>query len=189
MAARAGLTRRDVVDAAVSLLDEGVALGDVSLGAVARRLGIRPQSLYAHVDGVDGLRRAVATVGLELLAPEVVEASIGRVGVEAVDAIVRVHLEFAKRRPGFYEAMLQPPGDDRQLAGAMRSVAAPLEIVLSSLAMVESDRVHWTRLFLSTVYGYVSLQHAGRFSLPVEIRPTEDRLVRMLTTQLAPLPV
>ena len=100
MAARVGLARGDVVSAAVALLDEGGTPDDVTLGAVARRLGIRTQSIYAHVDGADGLRRAMALAGLGELREGVTDAAVGVSGRLAVESIVHAHLAVAIGRPG-----------------------------------------------------------------------------------------
>lgn len=184
MAARAGLTRDDVVREAIAMIDCGSSLAELSLGGLARRLGIRPQSLYAHVDGTEGLGRAVAVVGLRELGEKVTAASIGTSGAAAVAAIVDVHLQFARTRPGLYEAAIRPPGGDPELERAIEAVGAPLDQVLSGMGMSAADRVHWTRLFLSVVYGYVVLESAGRFALPVDTSDTEARLVDMLIGQL-----
>ena len=188
MAARAGLTRTDVVAEAVAMLDEGTRLGDVSLGALARRLGIRPQSLYAHVDGTEGLARAVAVAGLDQLGATVTEAAIGTGGVDAVTAIVRAHLAFARRRPALYEAAIHPPGDDPELLRAVEAAGSPLELVLTSMGVGPADRVHWTRLFLASVHGFTVLHRSGRFTLPVDVADSEERLVGMLTSALVVVP-
>ena len=60
MAARRGVTTDQVVAAALAVLDEAGRVTDVRPAAVAKRLGIRSQSLYAHVDGGAGLRRLLA---------------------------------------------------------------------------------------------------------------------------------
>lgn len=184
MAARVGHTRDDVVAAAIALLDESQSLESVSLGAVARQLGIKPQSLYAHVDGLDGLRRAIAAAGLGPLSDAVTLACIGVTGEDAVRAIIRVHLDFARRHPALYEAVIEPPRGDTDLELAITTAGAPLEIVLETLGLDLDERVHWTRLFLAAVYGYATLNQAGRFALPTPTAETEDHLVTMLVAQL-----
>jgi AcrR family transcriptional regulator len=184
MAARAGLTRHDVVGEALRMIDEGTRPADVTLGELARRLGIRPQSLYAHVDGTDGLARAVAVAGLHALGAEVTAAAIGASGIDAVAAIVRAHLAFARRRPGLYEAAIHPPGDDPDLLVAIDAVGTPLERILTTMGIGPDERVHWTRVFLASVYGFAILHQSGRFALPVSTTVSEDRLVEMLTTSL-----
>lgn len=184
MAARAGVTRHDVVAEAVAMLDAGTHPRDVRLGAVARKLGIRTQSLYAHVDGADGLRRALAVAGLEALEAVVAPAAIGCSGHEGVEAIVRAHLGFAMGRPGLYLAAIHPPGTDEGLLDAIDAVAAPLEIVLTTLGLDEAEQVHWTRLFLASVSGFVQLRRDGQLTLPVDADDTAERLINMLVDQL-----
>lgn len=189
MAARAGVSRTDVVAAAMGIADDTGRLDGVTLGAVARRLGIKPQSLYAHVDGFEGLRRALAVAALGELADDVVRASIGVSGLDAVDEIVRAHLAFARQRPAVYEAAIHPPGDDADLLAAVGEVSTPLEIVLETIGVDAEGIVHWTRLFLSSVYGYAALRRTGSFTLAAETSTTEDHLVAMLKAQLTVQPV
>ena len=67
MGARAGLDRAQVIETAAVIADESGADG-LTLAALAARLGVRSQSLYAHVDGLDGLRRDLAVHGQQELA-------------------------------------------------------------------------------------------------------------------------
>ena len=80
MAARRGVTRDRVVHAALEVLDEVGDIDGVRPSMVAARLGIRSQSLYAHVDGVNGLRRLLALQSLADLADTVTGAAVGRSG-------------------------------------------------------------------------------------------------------------
>lgn len=189
MAARAGLTRADVVGEAIEMLGEGNRPADVRLGELARRLGIRPQSLYAHVDGTDGLAKALAIAGLDQLAAAVTEAGIGASGVDAVAEIVRAHLAFARRQPGLYEAAIHPPGHDTELRAAVEGAGSPLERIMTAMGVGPDAQVHWTRVFLASVYGFAVLQQSGRFALPVDTAVTEERLVEMLTHSLVTQPV
>lgn len=183
MAARAGITRQQIVTSAVAWLDADPD-HQVALGPVARALGIRTQSLYAHVDGADGLARAVAIAGLEALRDTVADAATGHGGRTAAGAIISAHLDFATARPALYLASLLPPAGDPDLHEAVTDVGRPLEIVLTSLGLDAEERVHWTRLFLAAVTGFVHLRIHGRLALPVDPADTGERLVEMLVSQL-----
>jgi AcrR family transcriptional regulator len=54
--ARRGLDRAQVIEAAATLADRD-GLESVTLGRLAGELGVRPPSLYNHVDGLDGVLR------------------------------------------------------------------------------------------------------------------------------------
>ncbi|GAA3702904.1 TetR/AcrR family transcriptional regulator C-terminal domain-containing protein [Zhihengliuella alba] len=51
-AERPRLSPQTIADAAIELIDSGEPFG---LNAVARRLGVKPPSLYNHVNGLDGI--------------------------------------------------------------------------------------------------------------------------------------
>jgi len=187
MAARRGVTAEQVVEAALSLLDEAGRLDAVRPASVAGRLGIRSQSLYAHVDGVDGLRRLLALRCLSDLSEVVTMAAVGRSGRDAVEAIVRAQLDFALVHPGRSEAALHPPGDDPDLAVAIDRAGGPLRTVLASLGLDDEARVHWVRLQLALTAGYSSLVRDGRLTLSPEPSTTVDHLVAAMPDQLPDL--
>ncbi|MEM5427950.1 TetR/AcrR family transcriptional regulator [Cupriavidus oxalaticus] len=54
-----GVTRDDILDAALTLLDEGGGQG-LTMRALAARLGVTPMSLYHHVEDLAGLLRALS---------------------------------------------------------------------------------------------------------------------------------
>src|SRR5258708_1388724 len=58
MGRKLGLTLADVVETASAIADEG-GIESLNLGAAAEKLGVRPPSLYDHVDGRDTGRPAL----------------------------------------------------------------------------------------------------------------------------------
>jgi AcrR family transcriptional regulator len=186
MAAPVGLDRDAVVDAAVAVLEQEGRIEAVTLRPVAERLGVRVQSLYAHVDGVPGLRRALALRGLDALAVTLTDAAIGRAGPDAVGAIVRAYLAFATEHPGLWDATLEPPGDDPELATAMAAVTRPLDLVLSSAGFDETEATHWYRIVFSTIHGFSVLRRDGMLTLDADPDDTVERIVAMFSRELSP---
>ncbi len=184
MAAPVGLTPTAVVDAAVDELEAQGRIDAVGLRPVADRLGVRVQSLYAHVDGADGLRRALALRGLDALADRLTEAAIGRAGPDAVGAIVRAYLDFAAEHPGLYDATLRPPGDDPEIGVAMAAVTRPLDLVLASFGFDETDVIHWYRIIFSTVHGFSVLRRDGNLTLDADPDETAARIEAMFAREL-----
>jgi AcrR family transcriptional regulator len=184
MAARVGIDRDLVVDAAVEILDETGDLAAVSLGEVAARVGVRAQSLYAHVDGIDGLRRALALRGLDALARRLSDAAIGRAGRDALAAIVKAWTGFAAERPGLYAASLRAPGDGADVRAAVAATTRPLELVLHAHGLGGAAVTHWVRMVFATVHGFATLRDAGLLTLPASPDRTIDRYVTMLGDQL-----
>lgn len=184
MAAPVGLKRAQVIDAAVAVLEESGRVDAVALRMVAARLGVRTQSLYAHVDGLDGLRRQLALRGLSELASRLTEAAVGRAGGDAVDAIIRAYLTFAGEHPGLYEAGLRAPDGDADLVAAMTAVMRPLNLVFASYGLDEAQALHWYRIVFAAVHGLATLRRDGLITLPGDIEETVDRLSSALTAQI-----
>jgi AcrR family transcriptional regulator len=184
MSARVGLSRTVVVEAAVAVLEEQGTLDAVSLAAVAERLGVRTQSLYSHVDGLDGLRRELALHAVTALGTELADAAMGRAGSEAVEAIIRTYLRFAAEHPGLFVATLRAPGDDAELSAAVATVTTPLNLVFRSYGLDADALVHWYRLVWATVCGFATLRRDGLFTLPGDPDDTITHLVRVFADQL-----
>jgi AcrR family transcriptional regulator len=184
MAAPVGLDRAQVVDAAVAVLEEQGRLDAVSLAQVAARLGIRAQSLYAHVDGADGLRKALALRGLAALGEQLTAAAIGRAGADAVEAIVRAYYAFAIEHPGLYDASLRPPGDDPELRDAMAAVTRPLNLVFASYGLDADAAVHWYRIVFAGVHGFATLQRDGLLTMPGDPEESLGHMIRAFVHQI-----
>ena len=67
MARKAGIDHQAVVATATRIADER-GLDALTLATVAAELGIRSPSLYAHVEGLDGLTRLLALEGARRMA-------------------------------------------------------------------------------------------------------------------------
>jgi AcrR family transcriptional regulator len=156
----------------------------VSLAAVAERLGVRTQSLYSHVDGLDGLRRELALHAIDALGAELAAAAMGRAGAEAVEAIVRAYLRYADAHPGLFAATLRAPGDDAQLTAAVSAVTTPLNLVFRSYGLGAEELVHWYRMVWATICGFATLRRDGLFTRPGDPEDTITHLVRVFADQL-----
>ena len=185
MGVKVGLDREQVVGAAAELLETDPAGAPPTLAAVAARLGVRTQSLYAHVAGADDLRRELALHALARLTDRLRTAAIGVAGRDAVGAIVRAYVTFASEHPGLYAASMRAPGDDPQLRDAIRDAMEPLNLVFASYGLAPAEAGHWYRMVFSFVYGFAALRRDGLMTLPGDPGETEGRMVRMFGDQLA----
>ena len=179
-----GLDRERVIDAAVAVLERKGRVEAVALREVAAAVGVRTQSLYAHVDGVDGLRLALALRAHEALAAHLRAAVGSRTGSEAVEAIVRGYYSFAVERPGLYDASLRPPGDDPEMAEATAAVTGPLNDVLASYGLDAPARVHWYRILFAGVHGLAVLQRDGLLTLEGDPSDSLGRMLRAFIHEL-----
>lgn len=175
---RAGLDADAVVSAAAELADAG-GLQALTLARLADRLGVRAPSLYAHIGGLDDLRRRLAARGARELAEVLGAAAVGLARGEALAAIACAYRRYAREHPGSYAALQRATdvGDDPQAA------AAPVQVVLAALrgyGFEGDDALHATRVVRAALHGFVSLEVDGGFGIPLDLDETFERLVGTL---------
>ncbi len=160
MGRKIGLTLSDVVSAAAIIADER-GIESLNLATVAEMLGVRPPSLYHHVDGVESLRRQVAIHGARHLADSFVSAARGLRGKKALLAIARAYREFARKHPGQLAAML--PADHEEVHKALLAPVAEITRVLTDLGIDSEDAIHIVRALQSFLHGFIDLERRGGF--------------------------
>lgn len=181
---RAGLTETRVLEDAERLADE-VGLSQLTLAALAARLGVRQPSLYKHIDGMDGLQRGLAIRAKNELADILARSAIGRERGDAITAIAHAYRAWAREHPGRYAAAQHAPAaDDTDDIAASQAVLDVVTAVLAGYQLREDDAIDATRALRSTLHGFVTLELAGDFALPVDVDRSFERLIRGLVTAL-----
>ena len=182
---RAGLTRERVVDAAAQVADaEG--LDAVTLARLAAQLGVRPPSLYKHVENLDAVRRGLAVRGLAEANRRLQLATVGKARDEALFALAEAYWRFARERPGLYAASLRAARpDEDDVAAAGEAPLATVLAVLSGYGVGEADALHATRGLRAIIHGFVSLDAAGGFRLPLDLEESFRRLLGAFARDLA----
>src|ERR1700694_3258177 len=119
MAARPGINKTVVLQAAIELADE-MGLGQITLALLAQKLNIKTPSLYNHVEGMPGIRKELAYWVLSHMKEQLADAAIGVSGEDALMSMGLAYLAFARKHPGLYEAITWVPDHNdtvaRQLA-------------------------------------------------------------------------
>jgi AcrR family transcriptional regulator len=182
---RAGLSAGRVVEVAAELADRD-GLEAVTLTAVADAAEVRPPSLYAHVDGLDDLRRRLSARGAAELAAVMRDAAVGRSREEALRHLAGAYRDYAHAHPGLYLAAQRAPraGD----AAAEAAAGAAVEVIAAVLAgwgFEGSEAIHAIRGVRATLHGFVALEAAGAFGMPEDVDESFDRLVAMLVRGVA----
>lgn len=185
---RAGLTADRVVREAELLADE-VGLAHLSLAALATRLGVQPPSLYKHIAGQDALHRLLEVRAKAELAEVMRNAAVGRARGAAVRALAHAYRRWAADHPGRYSSTLRAPDplDDDALAASDRAVRVLFDI-LAGYGLHGDDAVDATRACRAALHGFVSLEAAGGFGLPVDVDRSYERLIDALDVSLSGWP-
>jgi len=178
---RAGLDTEMVVTAAVAIADQD-GLRSLSLTRVATELGVRPPSLYAHVDGIGDIVRRIAGRGARELAAEMGHAVEGRAGGDALRALAGAYRGYARQHPGAYEAaqLATELQQDPEAAAAAQAATDVAFAVLRGYGIRGDEAVHAARLFRITLHGFVALEAEHGFAIDVPIEATFERIVAAL---------
>jgi AcrR family transcriptional regulator len=179
-----GLTRERVLTVAAELADKH-GLDQLALAHVAAQLGVRLPSLYNHVNGLPGLRRELALLGVRESLATVSRAAIGKAGDEAVMAVMQAYRRFVLARPGLYAATVQAPAPaDTELQQASQPFLDVIVAVLAPYGLDEQSAIHAVRGLRAIVHGFATLELAGGFGLPLDRNESFDRLVQAYVTGL-----
>jgi len=182
---RAGLDADSVVATAAAIGDAD-GLGAVTLARLATRLGVRAPSLYAHVGGLEDLRRRLGTRGARELAAALQGAAAGRARGDALRAVADAYRAYAREHPGTYAALQRAPapaaGDEAAAAAAQ--VVEVMRAVLRGYGLEGDDAIHAIRIIRAALHGFVTLEADGGFGMPVDLEETFTRLVAALDRSL-----
>lgn len=202
---RAGLTPPVVVDLALDVVDEGGRSGwaDLGLSAVAQRAGVAVPSLYKHVDGLPGLRSAVAARCVQDLtdtmtraitapttgspdaaagAPPGADEGSALTGAEAVRALAAAIRTYALAHPGRYRAV---QGAETAALGPASS--GPVDLVARAVRELGLPPDRWVdqvRTVRAAVHGFVELELGGGFGLPEDVDASFGYLVETVVAGL-----
>ena len=157
----------------------------LSLSALAARLGVRQPSLYKHVASLDALLQLIAMRGKAEFGDVLGRAAIGLARDDAVVAMARAWRAWAHDHPGRYQiAQRAPaPGDTGHQAVADRTVQV-MTTVMAGYGLHGDDAIDAVRAFRSALHGFVSLEACGGFGMPFSVDRSFDRLVSALATAL-----
>jgi AcrR family transcriptional regulator len=182
VARKAGIDRERVVDTAAGIADRG-GLAALSLATVADALGVRSPSLYAHVDGIDGLRRHLTRRASLLLAECLRSAAREEADpVAALRSIAHAYRSFALQHPGLYASLLPVPraeDDPEGAAAAAAAIEAPAA-VLRDLGIGVDRQIDLVRALRATLHGFVDLELGGGFGLADPVDVSFERAVDLL---------
>lgn len=187
MSPRSNLTRQTVVQAAADLINvEG--LEALSLGRLAKELGIRTPSLYNHVNGLPGLMKELSILNARSLADRLSEVAIGQSGPELVMTMMQTYRAYIKENTGLYLSTLQTSGTQDKVDSELeqeeaRSVRVGM-VAMASFGLEGETAVHALRGLRSLVHGFATLEISGGFGMPVDLEESFTRLVDLYITGL-----
>jgi AcrR family transcriptional regulator len=184
MSPRAGLSFESVVETATRIADRD-GLQNLTLGHIASELGVKPPSLYEHIDGLEGLHRALRLRGFQTMGELLTKATVGKSRDDAIRALAVEMRAFAREKPALYESTVQTAvGDSKEIQAAADRVLETLNAVLAGYGIIGKEAIHAARYLRSLLHGFVSLEKSKGFGLPVALDESFKRIVGVLVLDL-----
>ena len=158
--------QREVLDVARGLLDtDGVEA--LTLGRIARALGIKTPSLYKHFTGKRQLEALLIAEGLQAHAEAMEGAEPGLASIAAA------YRSFALEHAQLYRLMTDRPLPRDELPEGLEArAAAPLQRALGDADLA---RAAW-----AYAHGMVQLELAGRFPADADLDAAWSKAIRAL---------
>lgn len=175
------LSRQDVVDAAIHCLQQDGESG-FGVNRVAHQLGIRPPSIYKHINGNDELRRAVAIEGMlrltEYLNHQVQGIQTHQCLIRAIAAGIR---QFFHHHPALHTVITTTPIDgDPGYESAKQAFLAFNSEHLQPFEIEGDELIHAIRALVSACHGFVLLERSKRFTAPQSLDDSYEWLISSL---------
>lgn len=177
MARRMKIDLSIIIQMTTELVDEH-GLDQLSIGSLAEKLGVRPPSLYNHLDGLNELKQKLAIHGVKKLHDYMLQAAVGRSGDDAIREISKAYIQFVRIHPGLYDASTRfPDANDKELQQAQESVVQLVVQVLQAYNLNEEMAIHMVRGLRSILHGFTSIEQMGGFGMPLDINKSFSILI------------
>ena len=112
-------------------------------------------------------------------------ATIGKSRAEAIFAFANAYRAYARVTPGRYALTLQAPDPgDRELQAIAQQIIEVALAILAPYKLGEEEAIHAIRGLRSIVHGFISLEGAGGFAMPVDLDASFHWLINVFVAGL-----
>ena len=150
-------TLEAIVRAAADILEEE-GLADVTMQAVALRVGVRAPSLYKRVEGRDTLLRLVAEATLGELAARVEP-------IEDAAALADAFRAFGRERPAAFLLVMAPAPGTPVARQEFRDAASASVLRVAAVLAGEEQALEAARTLTAWSTGFIGMEINGAFTL------------------------
>lgn len=175
MAPRNSININNILEAATEIVDQN-GIHELTLTSLAQKLEIRSPSLYNHFNGLSGLRSLLSVYGFQQLNQVLMRAAIGRSGDDAIRAMAKAYINFARSHPGLYEVTLSEPTSPEALQVSEEIVELVTQ-VLKAYQLDDATQLHMARALRSILHGFASIEQKGGFGLPLDLDESLDEMI------------
>jgi AcrR family transcriptional regulator len=173
------------VVAAAARLADAEGLEAATLSRIANELGVRPPSLYNHVESHAALLRALALESVAEFGDAIRDAAVGKAREDGLRAVAVAFRAYATEHPGRYAATVRAPAaDDEEAQDGARRALTPIIAVVAGWGIEGDEAIHLVRVIRSALHGFVSLELGGGFGIPLQVDESFDLLVDSLVAAI-----
>lgn len=182
---KAGLNKEILVAKAAELANRD-GLKNLSLRSLADYVGVKPPSLYKHIDGLDALYHDIMIYGWNLLEKYIYDEVIGKSGDDAVRGMCDAYYNFAMQNPGVFESMQTfNQYESEENKSAMHDLFQITAKIFSVYHLSKEQMLHLVRTFRGFLQGFMMLTIQDSFGSPVGIKESFDLSVDILIKGIA----
>lgn len=180
MAPRRKIDLDTILQVSIKIADEE-GIHAVTMATLAKKLTIRPPSLYNHIDGLPELRKKLAIVGFTRLYIMMKEQTADISGDEAIIALSKAYVAFVRLHPGLYEAtLLDAANQDSEVKHAGEKIVSTVLEALGNYNLGEQESIHAVRALRSILHGFASIEKNNGFGMPIDLDESLDYMVLKL---------
>lgn len=177
---RANLNLEVILSEAARMADE-LGLDQISMAALAKRFGVAVPSLYKHVASLGAVRTGLAVRGLNELAQALELQADEPSRAQALQSMAFAYRRFAHAHPGLYTATLRAPdAADAELRNPSERLLGIVYQALDKYGLQGEQAVHGVRMLRAALHGFVSLEAAGGFGMPLDVDRSFRRMIDAL---------
>lgn len=179
------LLREEILDATTDLLLETGHAKDVSIRAVAKRVGVTPPSIYLHFADKDALLDAVCARYFEKLDQQMQRVAAGQPStIDVLRAQGLAYVEFATQTPELYRLATMAegrPGSDVDItlnSSAFRHMRATIEKLMDEGIYPPGDATTWALELWTAAHGVAAMLIAKPYLPWGDTHEFADRVLR-----------
>ena len=182
---RKGLSKETIIDAAIELIEEQ-GNHAFSLNELARKLEIKPASLYNHIENMEELTGAIGYRIGGMIKQTELDAIAGKSGDAALFALCDAYRTFAQEHIDLYKVIMGTQKDKNACTeAACGEMINPIMQVLSNYKITASEKMHWQRILRAMMHGFITHECAGGFRhFPVAYNETYHMAIETISLGL-----
>ena len=178
---RQGLNRSAVIEAAIEFANQE-SFQALSLGSIARKLAIKPPSLYKHINSLEDLQDELGIRGATELTKKILSIEKKNNPKKELFEACLVYRNYALEHKALYDAI--QPAMNRRSKEFQNVATLLLESIIPfvfALKVPKKNLIHAVRSLRSLLHGFIELERQGGFGMPEDINDSFKMLIKIYT--------